>query len=300
MEYIRTFTRELDVGERAVLDIENRSGSITVSGGDRDQVRIEVAARLWAENDEDADDQLALITRGIKHDGERVTVRAPSLLRPGGLLAIFGRGPRIDYQVTTPKATRGRITNRSGRIEIEELEGPFELESRSGRVAVSRIGSDTTIVSRSGGVQVESLRGSLSIDSRSGTVKVQRCAGDVDVRARSGSIQVEEVGGNLKLDCRSGSVTLLDIGGSVTAHTVSGSFRYSGAVRGPFDVKVVSGSVHLAVDPDSRFYLDAETLSGTVQSDLSLRRDHDGDGAPERGPKVYIRAQSGSIRIVPR
>ena len=94
--------------------------------------------------------------------------------------------------------------------------------------------------------------------------------------------------------------TLQDIGGAVTAHTSSGSFRYSGAVRGPFDVKVVSGSVHLAVDPESRFYLDAEAVSGTVQSDLSLRRDHEGGAAPERGPKVFIRTVSGTIRIVPR
>ena len=300
MEYIRTFTRELDVGQRSVLDIENRSGSITVSGGDTDQVRIEVVARLWAESDDDADDQLALITRGIKQDGERVTVRAPTLLRPGGLLGIFGRGPRIDYQLTTPRATRGQITNRSGRIEIEELEGPFALEARSGRVAVSRIDKDTTIVSRSGGVQVDSLRGSLSIESRSGLIKIQHCQGDVDIRSRSGSIQIEEVTGNLKLDCRSGSMTLLDIGGSVIAHTLSGSFRYYGAVCGPFDVSVVSGSVHLAVDPDSRFYLDAETLSGVVQSDLSLRGDQNAGAAQERGPTVHIRAHSGSIRVVPR
>ena len=136
MEYIRTLTRELEVGHRAVVDIENRSGSITVSGGDTDQVRIEVVARLWAESEDEADDQLALITRGIKQDGERVTVRAPTLLRAGGFLAIFGRGPRIEYQLTAPRATRGTITNRRGRIEIEDLEGPFNLEARSGRVAV--------------------------------------------------------------------------------------------------------------------------------------------------------------------
>jgi hypothetical protein len=71
-------------------------------------------------------------------------------------------------------------------------------------------------------------------------------------------------------------------------------------VEGPFDIEVFSGSVLLAVDPDHSFFLDAETMSGSVYSELALRRGATDSARQDAGPTVRIRARSGSIRIVPR
>lgn len=300
MEYIRTFTREFEVGDRAEVSIDNRSGTVTVRGDETQRVRVEVVARLWADSDTEADEQADLIRRGIRQEGKRVTVRAPTLLRPGPFI-LFGRGPRIDYQVTAPRATTATVTSRSGRVEVENLAGPLEVDAKSGRVAVSDIGGDTRIASRSGSVQAESVAGSLVLESRSGGVRVSRCEGDVTVHTRSGSLQIEDVGGKLKIEARSGSATVSDVGADLTITTGSGSVRYDGAVRGPFDIDVTSGSVRLALDPNSSFFLDAETTSGSVRSDLPLRRSP--GGAPTSraaGPTVRIRIRSGSIHIVPR
>ena len=299
MEYIRTFTREFEVGERALLDIENRSGTLAVRGADTHQARIEVVARLWADDDAEADEQVNLIERGIQQQGERLTIRAPTLLRSGPLF-FFGRGPRIDYQVTVPRASRGQIASRSGRVEVAELAGPVELSARSGRVGVSRIDADVVITSRSGSVEAEEIGGSLAIESRSGGVKVRRCGGNVTIRSRSGSTQVEEVEGDVELNSKSGSVQISEVGGGLTVQTHSGSFRYQGAVQGPFNINVMSGSVVLAVDPDSNFFLDAESTSGAIRSDLPLRRGASAASPQKPGPTVRIRALSGSVRIVPR
>lgn len=281
MEYFRAFTKTFDVGDEVELSIDSRSGLVSVRGEETRQVRVEVVARLWAESEEEADDQAELIERGIRQEGNRVTIRAPVLVRPG-LLILFGRGPRIDYQVTTPRATRAHVTSRSGRVEVESLAGPLELDVRSGRAAVREIGGNVQIVSRSGGVQVESIAGSLLLDSRSGSVRVSRCGGDVTIQSRSGSLQVEDVGRKLNIENRSGSVS------------------YRGAVRAPFNIDVRSGSVRLAVDPNSRFFLDAESASGSVRSDLPLRRGAGGAAARADGPTVRVRTRSGSIHIVTR
>jgi len=299
MEYIRTFTREFEVGRSALLDVENRSGTVTVRGDDTTRVRIEVVARLWAEDDAEAEEQVNLIERGIQQHGERISIRAPTLLRTAPFF-FFGRGPRIDYQVTVPRESSGEIASRSGRVEVTEVVGPLTIDARSGRVAVSRIDADVAITSRSGSVEAEEIGGSLAIESRSGGVKVRRCEGNVTIRSRSGSTQVEEVGGSLDVGSRSGSLALADVGGALCVKSRSGSLRYRGAVRGPFDIEVMSGSILLAVDPDSNFFLDAQSASGAVRSDLPLRRAPAGGGAPGPGLRVRIRALSGSIRIVPR
>ena len=281
MEFIRTFTEELEVGDAARLTVENRSGTISVRGEETARVRVEVVARLWAEDEREADDQEELVRRGIRLEGQHVTVRAPSLLRPRPLL-FFGRGPRIDYLMTVPRATEGEITSRSGRVEVANVTGPLTIEARSGRVALSGIAGDAEINSLSGGVQVESIGGSLTIRSRSGTVRVDGCAGDVNVQARSGAIQLSELGAGLQVEQRSGSV------------------RYGGGVRGPYSINVGSGSVRMALEASSRFFLDAESRSGSVRSDMPVRRGS-GDGRPPKdAPTMLIRTRSGSIHILPK
>jgi DUF4097 and DUF4098 domain-containing protein YvlB len=288
------------VGERAELRLENRSGTVVVRGEETRQARIEVVARIWAESDAEADDQLALIDKGIQHDGQRINVRAPALLRPTGLLFLFGRGPRIDYQIVVPHASEAWLASRSGRIEVARLTGPLNVEARSGRVAAADIASDTTIVSRSGSVETENIGGALSVESRSGGVKARRCAGNTTVISRSGTINLEDVRGTVRLDSRSGSITILGVGGGLHVRVQSGSIRYEGPVKDAFDIEAMSGSVLLAVDRDSVFLLDAEALSGTVTCDLPLRRSAPEGPSGAGGPQLRVRTHSGSIRIVPR
>lgn len=297
MEYIRTFTKEFEVGDTLSLSAETRSGSLTVRGDDTRAARVEVVARLWAEDADEADAQVELIERGITYGGQRLSIKTPTLLRQGPFL-LFGRGPRIDYQVTVPRATDAAVVSSSGRVEVERIKGPLDIDSRSGRVSAREIGSDAKIISKSGTVQVEAIAGGLSVESRSGTVRVQDCERDVSIVSRSGTVQVEDVGGDLKIDGRSGVVGISEAKRGVTVRTASGMVRYEGPVGGPIDIEVMSGSVRMLVDADSRFFLDAESAHGSVRSDLPLSRDA---AAPaEGGPTVRVRTRSGSIHIAQR
>ncbi len=302
MEYIRTLTREFDVGDRVELRVENRAGLIAVRGEETQTVRVEVVARLWGESEEEADDQAELIARGIQHDAghERVAIRAPALLRPASLLALFGRGPRIDYQLTVPRATATWLISRSGRIEAANLSEPLTIEARSGRVAVSDIAADISVKARSGAVQAEAIAGSLSVESSSGRVQARDCRGDVSVQVRSGSVQAEGVHGDLRVETRSGAIAAADVGGGVFARARSGTVRYEGAVRGDVDIEVMSGAIRLAVDRDSAFFLDAESLQGSVRSDLPLRQPTGGRASGPPAPTVRLRTHSGAIHLTPR
>ena len=301
MDYIRTLTRDIDVGGRLELSIENRSGAISVRGDDTNTVHLEVTAHLWAEDEDEADDQLELIARGVRYEGQRLTIRAPALLRPRPFL-FFARSPRIEYQLVVPRSCAASIVSRSGRADAEGISGPLELAARSGKGGCAReIGGDVRVNSTSGSTQLESIAGSVSIESRSGSVRVAGCKGACTIAARSGSIQIEDVGGNLDAETRSGSASISGAGGSLKMLTRSGSVRYEGQVCGAFNIEVWSGSIRLAVESDSVFFLDAESAHGAVRSDLPMRSKR----PPRRGtlrPSACARglARSLSNRAEPR
>jgi DUF4097 and DUF4098 domain-containing protein YvlB len=229
-----------------------------------------------------------------------VTVRAPHLVRPSGWLFIFGRGPRIDYEIAVPHATVADLVSLSGRVEVEGLREPLSIDARSGRVTVSDIDADVSIIARSGHVQAADIAGSLTIESRSGKVQVARCKGNATVNSRSGALQIEGVGGNLRIGNRSGYMALADVGGSLYVRSHSGALRYEGAVNGSFDIELMSGAASLALDRQSAFMLDAETFSGMVQSDLPVRREAGAGGSKGEAPTVRLRTHSGMIRLTPR
>ncbi len=280
MEFIRTLDVSFDVGDATRLSVESQSGTVAVRGDGGRSVRVEVVARLWAEDDAEADDQAELIRRSIQHEGDKVTIKTPALLRPRPFLFFGHSRPRVDYQITVPTKTQAKIDSRSGSIEVEAIAGPLRIASRSGKVIVSDVTSDVEVRSRSGSIQAESIGGSLHVESRSGSMRIKSCRGDASLESRSGSVTIEDIGGRLKAGIR------------------SGSFKYDGAVHGSFDIGVTSGSVRLALDPDSRFFLDAEAISGSVTSDLRLRDNGSGVRPPKNAPKVRIRTVSGSIHIV--
>jgi len=294
MDYIRTLTREFDAGDRLELSIENRSGTVSVRGEDRNTVHLEVVAHLWADDEHEADDQAELIARGIRQEGQRLTIRAPALLRPRPFL-FFGRSPRIEYQLVVPRSCSASIVSRSGRVDVENISGPLELAVRSGRASARNIGGDARVDSWSGSTQLDSIAGSVSVESRSGGVRVTGCKGNCSIVVRSGSLQIENVGGNLQAETRSGSAAISEVGGSLKLLTRSGSVRYEGPVRGAFNIEVWSGSVRFSVDPESVFFLDAESAHGAVRSDMPLRRK--AAAPPPDAPTVRLRTRSGAITI---
>ncbi len=294
MEYIRTFTREFDTPHEVELAVENRAGTVHVRGDDTRQARVEVVAHLWGEGEEEADDQAELISRGIRQEGDRITVRAPSLLRPHPFL-FFSRTPRIDYLITVSRECAANISNRSGRIEVERIRGPLEATARSGRLAVREIERDAHLSSSSGTTQADTIGGTLTIESRSGGIRVSNCKSNSRVSARSGTVQIEGVRGNLDVQTKSGSASISDVGGALSVNAVSGTVRYEGPVRGQFDISVISGSVRLSLDSDSVFFLDAEATAGSVHSDLPLRSK--ASAPPKDAPTVRVRTRAGSIAI---
>lgn len=329
MEYLRTATQSFPAGERLTLTVDCRSGSVTVLGDAADTATVEVTAHLMDDTAEGADASLAQILAGIDGREGSLTVITPQIASSGPWY-MFGRGVRIDYTITVPRRTVCRIASRSGRVEIARVEGPVEVEARSGRTSVSEVAMDVSITTRSGNTDAERVGGRLTIEGHSGRVSVRDIGGEVRIglhsgsidtertgslhaTSHSGSIRIDSVDGDLRVEAQSGRVTAENVSGGIRATNRSGSISVErfggpselkgasggitarGPIQGDLTVQSASGSVRLEVDPDYPFFIEAESTSGSVSSDLPPRR----DGAPASAdaPRVNVRTASGSIRV---
>jgi DUF4097 and DUF4098 domain-containing protein YvlB len=85
----------------------------------------------------------------------------------------------------------------------------------------------------------------------------------------------------------------------VTANTVSGDQRFGAVQQGRVDLKAISGDVSVGIRSGSRFYVDANTVSGDTSSEFELG---DAPAAPapaEDSPlvEVFAKTVSGDVRL---
>lgn len=311
MEYIRTETIEFDTGPSCRLSVDSPSGAIVIEGGEAPRVRIQIIAHLWVDTASDADDIMARVLRGVRHEHGAVHIGIPPLPSAGPWF-FFGRGSRVDLLIETPRDTTAHVVSRSGRVEVARVTGPVDIEQRSGRATVIGVRGDVHIASRSGSIEAEDIDGAVTLRSRTGKVTVRQAAGDVSVHSRTGAVHIEGAGGDVEVESRTGRIVIerargdvravtttgaigvADAGGRVHLEATTGAVRYRGAVRGDIDIRVTTGAIMLEIEPDHPFFLDAETVTGRIASDLRPRR----EGAPPAGaPSVRLRAVTGAITI---
>lgn len=296
MEHTRTITREFATGEKAVLHIEARSGAVLVESHALARVHVEAVVHVWSDLAAEADEAASLVERGMEQDAHRVIIRAPSMPQTEGWSLWGGkRGSRVDYTVRVPVRTAVRVLSKSGRVQIARTEGRVHLESGSGRLSIEDITGDVMVISRSGSLSIDRVRGEVMAEARSGRVEVRAISGKATVQSRSGVCEIRDIGGDLDVMAHTGSVIIDGAHGQVRARAHTGAIRYRGKVEGDIDMKAQTGLIHLAVDPERPFYIDAESQIGNVSSDLPPRRG--GASVNGTGPKVRLRTHTGAIRL---
>ncbi len=273
--YRRIFSTTIESGPEVKLRAENRNGLVGIHGQNGNQVQVSVVAEVYAESPHDADLEVERIKRAITFADGRLDIRTPELLRPSFL--FFGRGPKVDYDITVPTGTSVDVEDRNGRVEVRGVRGPVQVEDRNGRV------------------DVEDVAEGVVVETRNGRINARDCHDDTDLKTTNGPVSAEGIGGRLKARTSNGSLALRDCAKSIEAVTTNGTITYAGEVRGDFVMETTNASVRLSVPADSRFEIDAESRNGSVTSSLPARRGAEAQPGPR--PKVRIRTQNGSIRL---
>ena len=100
------------------------------------------------------------------------------------------------------------------------------------------------------------------------------------MRSASGSVEIGTVAGDLKVD------------------TASGRLHVGCLISGDATLRTASGSVLAGIAPGTALHVDAEAISGALESEIALDDEPDPSGGS--GPELVlrIRSVSGRVRIV--
>ncbi len=289
-------TQNFTVGEDAVLVLQNVSGSISITGGAKREIRIEAVKRT---SGSDAKRQLSTVTVDIQQSGNRVEVNTR-----------HSRGSSrawVDYVVSVPTGASVEVGNVSGDTVLKDIAGEVHASTVSGDLKGINLGRVAKLNAVSGNITVDkSTTTGLQISTVSGEVRIEQLtARDFQYSTVSGDlivancacdrVQGESVSGNLELGARftrngrynltshSGDITLVPLSGGsgldVKLNTFSGNLHsdFGGAPTGKRGGFMGGGDVRVKVG-DGGAFVEASTFSG----DVNIRKSLDDKGKGQR------------------
>lgn len=163
--------------EVRTVDIESGNGTITLIGGDRDDIVV-----------------TATLTHGLRRTEEQVSIEGDRLVirdRCGG--APFASFCRSDYTLQVPTDVAAVLRSRNGSVLATGIEGDVDASSSNGSVAASRIGGGLRLRTSNGRVEGSGLTSEVAeASSSNGAVDLafDRAPRDVEVTSGNGRVEI--------------------------------------------------------------------------------------------------------------
>ena len=159
--------------------------------------------------------------------------------------------------------------------------------------------SAAQLVTASADMRVEGTLRNLETKTASGDLYMRGpIEGDAKIKTVSGDVYLDDVAGNFEANSVSGDIRADAVGGTVKTKSVSGDVRI-GAARGrEATLQSVSGDIVVGVASGTNLDVDANSVSGDLDSEVPLGSD--AGSALGDGPTLVVRGKtvSGDFKVV--
>jgi methionine-rich copper-binding protein CopC len=239
--------------QNVIVSLSVLSGSITVHGSDRRDVRVQT-------NDEKRIELRRKDGTGGNSPATRLQVLFYDSDENGGQADECGGS--TDVKMDVPRGATVILKTQEGDIDVSDVAEASAYTS-NGDVALRRVARSVEAKSNSGDVTLRDAGGHVRLNTISGSVEA------INVNATDG-------GDFLQAKTVSGDVTLEGIGPArVEASTISGDLNLTGALApgGHYDFNTTSGDITLTLPGTVSFKLDAQVFtSGEINTGFPIKQ----------------------------
>lgn len=238
----------------------------------------------------DAETQALIDRAEVSQSGDRITVSIPHERR---LLGWLTGGEGIEAIIRLPARSAAQVRVGSASVDAIGVLGAVSIRAGSGAVRVETAG-EIDIQAGSGRIDVAHAVDSCLIRSGSGRIGVGTVDGDCRITSGSGSVTVGQVAGALSVNAASGAMDIEEASSDVDLMAASGAISVARTRGGRLRARTASGRIRIGVADGVAAWVDVNTISGHVQSELDAAE----PPTPE-APRVELRLNtvSGSVQL---
>ncbi len=242
-----------------------------------EQRRTVVELRPFGRAGEDVPDDV-VVTAAERKGGHVIVIEQEDRRRFGPLKRSRGGG--VEVRVTCPEGAALDLSGASTELDAEGRLGEVSVRTATGDVRLGTVGGKLEVKTASGDIAVARIESTASLATVSGDLDVGRVEGSLTVRSVSGDVEI--------------SVTR----GAVTVSSTSGNVDLKSVCAGGVQVHTVSGDTRIGVSRGTRVWIDASSLSGELDSELSVGGAELEPGEDEVVVPLHVNTVSGDVSVV--
>jgi DUF4097 and DUF4098 domain-containing protein YvlB len=307
----QAINERLSTSSGGSVEVINISGSVRVTGWDRDEIQV-----------------TGTLGRGTER------------------LDITPNGNHVEIRVVLPRETRGNVQGSelevriparkdlivrtvSASVEASDLSALVQAKSVSGTVRVSGAARQVIAGSTSGNVDVNASRATMiQASTVSGNIQLrgqasenasaESVSGSVNVAVNTPEVQAKSVSGRVEVQGAARKLTASTVSGRLALgagemeygalKTVSGDIELNGRVarEATLSIETHSGDVELRVPRDTGADFEVRTMSGAINNEFGPVAQRVGRYGPGRelrftngrgGARVMVKTFSGDVTI---
>jgi DUF4097 and DUF4098 domain-containing protein YvlB len=268
--------------------VENEVGLVVITA--RDSATTEVNLEANSIGAEELVEQ-ATVEDHASGDHRVIRVKIP---HKHGMKFVRRNG--VTVRIDMPLQGDVDVATASADVELNGPIGEVTVKTASGDITADDASGDLRAKSASGDISVGKVTGDLRIQSASGDLRADRVDGRAQVTTTSGDIELGSAANQADVRSTSGDVRLGDVAGDATIFGVSGNVRVLSYAAGNMQIRAVSGDITVGVAKGVNLSVDAETMSGTVNSEIPLvQAPTPRNGGPDVA--ITVRTVSGDVLV---
>ena len=258
------------------LQVQLPSGRVVVTTVDEPRTSVDLIST--GRRGSDAVDSIEITAH--ERNGEHVvTIEHKDRIRWGPIQISWGGD--VEVRVTCPPGSNLDFSGGSADLRVDGELGEVAAKTASGDVILGDVARELVAKTASGDISAGTLAEGGQVVTVSGDVHLRGFGRKLVTRSVSGDIRIEQIRAPLQVGTTSGDIVLDSVeAGEVRAQTVSGDARV-GVARG------------------TRVWIDATSISGSLNSELGIE-DAPADEESPDSPVVLLQLKSvsGDVRIV--
>lgn len=209
------------------VKVETSGGSISVTGGNNSEARIEVYVR--ANNRREVDLTKEEIAKRLSEDYDlNISVsnnKVTATAKPRQRNMDWKRALSISFKVFTGQAVSTDLETSGGSIHLKGVTGSQDFTTSGGSLHIDDVGGEITGRTSGGSIHLENSKDNIDLTTSGGSINANHCSGNLKLTTSGGSLHLQNLRGDIKASTSGGSVIGNTIQGELSAHTSGGNVR---------------------------------------------------------------------------
>lgn len=306
------------------VDVKTSGGSISVTGSDAPETRVEVYVDANNSLDDLSKDE---IKRRLEEDYDLdVSISNNTLsavAKPKEKNMNWKKSLSISFKVFASKNVNSDLGTSGGSISLANVSGKEEFTTSGGSLHVNNVSGNVKGKTSGGSIHVANSKDDISLTTSGGSIHADNCNGNLNLSTSGGSIDLSDLKGNIEANTSGGSINGNDIEGELLASTSGGSVHLNDLACS-LETSTSSGSIDVSMKELGK-YIKISNTGGNIDLQIpgnkgvDLRLSGQKVSAPSLdnfkgsvennevegklnggGVPVTVRAGSGKVRLAVR